>query len=104
MALKELYTNEVVPAMMKEFGYKNALEVPKVEKVVISMGVGEATQNPDALEDAVKDLTRISGQKPVVTRAKRSISSFKVREGMNVGCKVTLRESACTISLRNCLT
>ncbi|HHY69488.1 MAG TPA: 50S ribosomal protein L5 [Bacillota bacterium] len=91
MALKELYTNEVVPAMMKEFGYKNALEVPKVEKVVISMGVGEATQNPDALEDAVKDLTRISGQKPVVTRAKRSISSFKVREGMNVGCKVTLR-------------
>ncbi|MGB4326159.1 MAG: 50S ribosomal protein L5 [Bacillota bacterium] len=91
MALKELYTNEVVPAMMKEFGYKNALEVPKVEKVVISMGVGEATLNPDALEDAVKDLTRISGQKPVVTRAKRSISSFKVREGMNVGCKVTLR-------------
>jgi len=91
VALKELYTNEVVPAMMKEFGYKNALEVPKVEKVVISMGVGEATQNPDALEDAVKDLTRISGQKPVVTRAKRSISSFKVREGMNVGCKVTLR-------------
>jgi len=91
VALKELYTNEVVPAMMKEFGYKNALEVPKVEKVVISMGVGEATLNPDALEDAVKDLTRISGQKPVVTRAKRSISSFKVREGMNVGCKVTLR-------------
>lgn len=91
MALKELYTEEVVPAMMKEFGYKNIFEVPKIEKVVINMGVGEATQNPDALEAAVADLTRIAGQKPVVTRAKRSISAFKVREGMNVGCKVTLR-------------
>lgn len=91
MALKELYTEEVVPAMMKEFGYKNIFEVPKIEKVVINMGVGEATQNPDALEAAVADLTRIAGQKPVITRAKRSISAFKVREGMNVGCKVTLR-------------
>lgn len=91
MALKELYTEEVVPAMMKEFGYKNIFEIPKIEKVVINMGVGEATQNPDALEAAVADLTRIAGQKPVVTRAKRSISAFKVREGMNVGCKVTLR-------------
>lgn len=91
MALKELYTEEVVPAMMNEFGYKNIFEVPKIEKVVINMGVGEATQNPDALEAAVADLTRIAGQKPVITRAKRSISAFKVREGMNVGCKVTLR-------------
>ena len=91
MALKELYTEEVVPAMMKEFGYKNIFEIPKIEKVVINMGVGEATQNPDALEAAVADLTRIAGQKPVITRAKRSISAFKVREGMNVGCKVTLR-------------
>lgn len=91
MALKELYTEEVVPAMANEFGYKNIFEVPKIEKVVINMGVGEATQNPDALEAAVADLTRIAGQKPVITRAKRSISAFKVREGMNVGCKVTLR-------------
>jgi len=91
VALKELYTEEVVPAMMKEFGYKNIFEIPKIEKVVINMGVGEATQNPDALEAAVADLTRIAGQKPVITRAKRSISAFKVREGMNVGCKVTLR-------------
>jgi large subunit ribosomal protein L5 len=91
VALKELYTEEVVPAMANEFGYKNIFEVPKIEKVVINMGVGEATQNPDALEAAVADLTRIAGQKPVITRAKRSISAFKVREGMNVGCKVTLR-------------
>ena len=91
MALKELYTEEVVPAMANEFGYKNIFEVPKIEKVVINMGVGETTQNPDALEAAVADLTRIAGQKPVITRAKRSISAFKVREGMNVGCKVTLR-------------
>ncbi|MBP8613722.1 MAG: 50S ribosomal protein L5 [Firmicutes bacterium] len=91
MALKELYTEEVVPAMANEFGYKNIFEVPRIEKVVINMGVGEATQNPDALEAAVADLTRIAGQKPVITRAKRSISAFKVREGMNVGCKVTLR-------------
>lgn len=93
MALKELYLSEVVPAMMKAFSYKNQLEVPKVEKVVINMGVGEATQNADALEAAVADLTKISGQKPVITKAKRSISAFKVRAGMNVGCKVTLRGS-----------
>ena len=91
MALKEVYREEVVPAMMKAFSYGNALQVPRVQKVVINMGVGEATQNPDALEGAVSDLTRIAGQKPVVTKAKRSISAFKVRAGMNVGCKVTLR-------------
>lgn len=91
MALRERYRDEIIPAMAKDFGYRNRLQVPKVEKVVISMGVGEATQNADALEGALADLTRISGQKPVVTKAKRSISAFKVRAGMNVGCKVTLR-------------
>ncbi|HHW18374.1 MAG TPA: 50S ribosomal protein L5 [Firmicutes bacterium] len=91
MSLKEVYREQVVPAMMKAFGYKNPLEVPRVEKVVINMGVGEATQNPDALESAVSDLMKIAGQRPVITKAKRSISAFKVRAGMNVGCKVTLR-------------
>ena len=91
MALKELYREEVIPAMMKAFGYNNVLQVPKVTKVVINMGVGEATQNADAIEGAVLDLQKIAGQKPVITKAKRSISAFKVRAGMNVGCKVTLR-------------
>jgi large subunit ribosomal protein L5 len=91
VSLRDLYRQDVVPAMMKEFGYDNLLQVPKIEKVVINMGVGEATQNADALEAAVSDLTIISGQRPVITRAKRSISAFKVRAGMNVGCKVTLR-------------
>ncbi len=91
MALRERYTEEIIPAMTEDFRYKNKLQVPRVEKVVISMGVGEATQNADALEGAVADLARIAGQKPIVTRAKRSISAFKVRAGMNVGCKVTLR-------------
>ncbi len=91
MALKEVYREEVVPAMVKAFSYENTMQVPKIQKVVINMGVGEATQNPDALEGAVADLTRIAGQRPVVTKAKRSISAFKVRAGMNVGCKVTLR-------------
>lgn len=91
MALKELYREEVIPAMMKAFGYNNMLQAPKVSKVVINMGVGEATQNADAIEGAVSDLARIAGQKPVITKAKKSISAFKVRAGMNVGCKVTLR-------------
>lgn len=91
MALKEVYKNQVIPAMMKAFGYRNPLQVPKVLKVTINMGVGEATQNPDALEAAVADLTKIAGQKPMITKAKRSISAFKVRAGMSVGCKVTLR-------------
>lgn len=89
--MKDRYREEVVPAMMKAFGYKNKMEVPKITKVVINMGVGEATQNPDLLEAAVSDLTKIAGQKPVITKAKRSISAFKVRAGMNIGCKVTLR-------------
>ena len=91
VALKEVYQSEVVPAMMNAFGYKNRMQVPKVQKIVINMGVGEATQNADALEAAAADLAKIAGQKPVITKAKRSISAFKVRAGMNVGCKVTLR-------------
>lgn len=91
MSLKDVYRQDVVPAMMKAFDYKNMLQVPKVEKVVVNMGVGEATQNADALEAAVSDLTKITGQRPVITKAKRSVSAFKVRAGMNVGCKVTLR-------------
>ena len=91
VALKESYQNDIVPAMMKTFGYTNKLQVPKVQKVVINMGVGEATQNADALEAAVADLSKITGQRPIITKAKRSISAFKVRAGMNVGCKVTLR-------------
>jgi len=91
VSLKDVYRQDVVPAMMKAFDYKNMLQVPKVEKVVVNMGVGEATQNADALEAAVSDLTKITGQRPVITKAKRSVSAFKVRAGMNVGCKVTLR-------------
>lgn len=91
MALKKVYESEVVPAMMKMFGYKNRFQVPRLEKVVVNMGVGEATQNPDVLEGAVADLMQITGQRPVITRAKRSISAFKVRAGMKIGAKVTLR-------------
>ncbi|HWR29611.1 MAG TPA: 50S ribosomal protein L5 [Negativicutes bacterium] len=89
--LKEFYKLEVAPAMMKKFGYKNVMEIPKVEKVVINMGVSEAVGNPKSLDAAVADLTQISGQKPIVTKAKKSISAFKLREGMSIGTKVTLR-------------
>ena len=89
--LKEFYEKEIVPELMKEFGYKNVMQVPKVEKISINMGVGVATENMKELESAVEDLTKISGQKPVITRAKRSIAGFKVREGNPIGCKVTLR-------------
>jgi large subunit ribosomal protein L5 len=89
--LKEFYSQEVAPAMMKKFGYKNVMEIPKVEKVVINMGVSEAVGNPKSLDAAVSDLTQISGQKPIVTKAKKSISAFKIREGMSIGTKVTLR-------------
>jgi len=89
--LKERYRNEIVPALMKEFEYKNVMQVPRLEKVVINMGVGTAVQDPKTLDGAVKDLTIISGQRPVVTKAKRSIAAFKIREGMRIGCKVTLR-------------
>lgn len=89
--LREKYEKEVVPALMERFGYKNIMQVPKVEKVVINIGVGEAKENPKALEAAVQDLTMIAGQKPVITRAKRSIANFKIRKGMPIGVKVTLR-------------
>ena len=89
--LKEKYLSEVAKAMMDKFGYKNIMEIPKVEKVIINMGVGEAVANPKVLDAAVGDLTLISGQKPIITRAKKSIATFKLREGMPIGTKVTLR-------------
>ena len=89
--LKEQYQNEIVDAMIKKFGYKNIMEVPKLDKVVINMGVGEAKENAKVLESAIADMEKIAGQKAVVTRAKKSIANFKLREGMPIGCKVTLR-------------
>lgn len=89
--LKEKYDKEIIPALMKRFSLKNPMQVPKIEKVVINIGVGEATQNAKLLDAAVSDLTLISGQKPVITRAKKSIAGFKLREGMPIGVKVTLR-------------
>lgn len=90
--LKEKYENEVVKSLMEKFGYKNVMEIPKLEKIVINMGVGEAKDNQKVLESAVSDLTLISGQKPILTRAKKSIANFKLRENMPIGCKVTLRK------------
>lgn len=89
--LKETYTKEIVPSLQNKFGYKSVMQVPKVEKIVINMGVGEAVQNSKVLDNAVEDLTAIAGQKPVITRAKKSIAGFKLREGMPIGAKVTLR-------------
>lgn len=89
--LKDMYKNEIVDAMIKRFEYKNVMEVPKLEKIIINMGVGEAKENAKILESAMKDLEIISGQKPVMTRAKKSVANFKIREGMPIGCKVTLR-------------
>ena len=89
--LKDFYKNEVVPGLTKKFGYKNVMEVPKLNKVVINMGVGEAKDNAKLLESAVKDMEIIAGQKPVITKAKKSVANFKLREGMSIGCKVTLR-------------
>ncbi|MHB1419587.1 MAG: 50S ribosomal protein L5 [Bacillota bacterium] len=89
--LKNKYIEEIKPVMMERFGYKNVMQIPKLEKVVVNMGVGEATQNPKSLDGAVADLTLISGQKPVITRAKKSIAAFKLRQGTPIGCKVTLR-------------
>ncbi|NMP22008.1 50S ribosomal protein L5 [Sulfobacillus harzensis] len=90
-ALKERYQQEIVPALMERFHYKNPMEVPKLAKIVVNMGVGDAVGNSKALDAAVDDLTRITGQKPMVTRAKKSIASFKIRTGMPIGAKVTLR-------------
>ena len=89
--LKDLYNDEIVAAMTKKFGYKNVMEVPKLDKIVLNMGVGEAKDNAKALESAVKDMEIITGQKVVLTKAKNSVANFKIREGMNIGCKVTLR-------------
>ena len=89
--LKEMYSNEIMDAMKKKFGYKNVMQIPKLEKVVINMGVGEARENAKVLDSAVKDLETISGQKAIITRAKKSVANFKLREGMPIGCKVTLR-------------
>lgn len=89
--LKEQYQNEIVQAMMDKFGYKNIMEVPKLDKIVVNMGVGEAKENAKILEAAVKDMEIITGQKAVTTRAKNSIANFKLREGMAIGCKTTLR-------------
>lgn len=89
--LKEKYLTEVRPSLIEQFGYKNILEAPRLEKVIINMGIGEGKDNPKLLEAAVKELSLITGQKPVITRAKKSVASFKLREGMSVGCKVTLR-------------
>lgn len=91
--LQEKYQKEVIPAMIEKFGYKNIMEVPKLEKIVINMGVGEAKENQKVLESAVNDLTLIAGQKPVLTRAKKSVANFKIRENMPLGCKVTLRKT-----------
>lgn len=89
--LKALYKDEIVDAMIKKFGYKNIMEVPKLDKIVVNIGVGEAKENAKVLESAVRDLEIITGQKPVITKAKKSIANFKIREGMSIGCKVTLR-------------
>ena len=89
--LKEKYKNEVVPSLMEKFQYSNVMEAPKIEKIVINMGVGAAKDNPKLLESAIKDLEIISGQKPIVTKSKKSISNFKIRDNMNIGTKVTLR-------------
>ena len=89
--LRETYKNEIMGAMTTKFGYKNQMQVPKIEKIVINMGVGEARDNAKVLENAVGDMQMISGQKPVITKAKNSVAAFKLREGMPIGCKVTLR-------------
>ena len=89
--LRDTYENNIKAAMTEKFGYKNVMQIPRLEKIVINMGVGEAKENSKVLESAVKDLTTISGQKPVITKAKKSVANFKLREGMPIGCKVTLR-------------
>lgn len=89
--LREHYEKEVIPALMNKFGYKSVMQVPKLDKIVINIGLGDVKENPKSLENAINDLMQITGQKPVVTKAKKSIAAFKLREGANVGCKVTLR-------------
>ena len=89
--LKEMYCGEITEAMIKKFGYKNVMEVPKLDKIVVNMGVGEAKENAKVLDSAVRDMEIITGQKAVLTKAKKSVANFKLREGMAIGCKVTLR-------------
>ncbi len=89
--MQDKYTSEVAPALMQKFGYKSVMQIPKLEKIVINIGLGEAKENAKALDSAVDDLMAITGQRPVITKAKKSVAAFKVREGMNIGCKVTLR-------------
>ena len=91
--LREQYEKEVVPALMKKFNYKSVMEVPKLEKIVINIGLGDTRDNPKALDNAMADLSSITGQKPIITKARKSIAAFKLREGANVGCKVTLRST-----------
>ncbi len=91
-ALKEQYIKEVVPALTKKFEYKSTMQVPKLDKIVINIGLGDTRENPKALENAMKELAQITGQKPIVTKAKKSIAAFKIREGQDLGCKVTLRK------------
>lgn len=91
--LREQYEKEVVPALMKKFNYKSIMEVPKLEKIVLNVGLGDIRENPKSLENTMNDLSIITGQKPVVTKAKKSIAAFKIREGVNMGCKVTLRST-----------
>ena len=90
--LREQYEKEVIPALMKKFEYKSTMQVPKLDKIVINIGLGDTKENPKSLENAVNDLMQITGQKPMITKAKKSIAAFKLREGANVGCKVTLRK------------
>ena len=91
MRLEERYTSEIKDALMKKFSYKSVMQIPKLEKVVINIGVGEAKENSKAIDNAMADLELITGQKPVITKARKSVATFKIREGMNIGCKVTLR-------------
>ena len=90
--LREQYEKEVVPALMKKFNYKTIMQVPKLDKIVINIGLGDIRENPKSLDNAMHDLELITGQRPIITKARKSIAAFKIREGANVGCKVTLRK------------
>lgn len=90
-SLQEKYVSEIMPKLKEQFGYKNVMQIPKIEKIIVNIGVGEAVQNAKAIDGAVSDLTLITGQKPIITKAKKSIAGFKLREGVAIGCKVTLR-------------
>ncbi|MBR4720681.1 MAG: 50S ribosomal protein L5 [Clostridia bacterium] len=89
--MQEKYKNEVAPALMEKFGYKSPMQIPKLEKIVVNIGMSDAKENPKVIESAMNDLSLITGQKPVITKARKSVANFKLREGMNIGCKVTLR-------------